>query len=72
MRYTVNPYLVDLAQLQAVYGCRDAALRTWRRRARAGLQALIRHYPFFHKQASRIMERLAAFESGLKSNEAAP
>jgi hypothetical protein len=28
MSYTVNPYLVDLAQLRAVYGCRDVALLT--------------------------------------------
>jgi HEAT repeat protein len=31
---------------------------------RQALQALIQRYPFFHNQASRIMERLAAFESG--------
>jgi hypothetical protein len=31
---------------------------------RQALQALTQRYPFFHNQASRIMERLAAFESG--------
>jgi HEAT repeat protein len=31
---------------------------------RQALQTLIQRYPFFHNQASRIMERLAAFESG--------
>jgi HEAT repeat protein len=39
---------------------------------RQALQALIQRYPFFHNQASRIIERLAAFELGLESNEAAP
>jgi hypothetical protein len=31
---------------------------------RQALQALIRRYPFFHNQASGIMDRLATFESG--------